>query len=271
MVVLINNLSPYYHNLIVLNDGSVDIGVREADLLNHLTACAIRDKGTTFFVLSTLLTKNGLQTAVMLNFIRHNNPYEIALGCALLIGSILAGKYTFDYFRTHCRLDQSRSRDIMLHAISSRPDSQAEVLATYENNLKQISNELDQGIITTEEFFRRIQDSIVCPITQEVVKDPVLIEHGPVNCFENNQLTQWLRNNPIHPLTRQSCSFDQCVSISILQIKQVIEPFMNKHECLDDKLLDRLFLSENIDGENVFNHLRYQLDDDTFQTDELNF
>ena len=55
---------------------------------------------------------------------------------------------------------------------------------------------------------RYIQDisAFICPISEEVMKDPVITPYG--HCYERESITQWLRNHQTDPLTNQPLSIE---------------------------------------------------------------
>lgn len=76
-----------------------------------------------------------------------------------------------------------------------------------------------------------IPDQFFCPITLELMIDPVIIEDG--NTYEREAIKQALKNNPTSPLTREAV--DPNLLIPNRALKQLIAQFVKEHpEAMQD-------------------------------------
>jgi len=65
-------------------------------------------------------------------------------------------------------------------------------------------------------------DSLICPITLELFRDPVLAEDG--HTYEREAITQWIQNNGRSPLT------DQPLSLQRLYPNHAIQKLIDRFE-----------------------------------------
>uniref|UniRef100_A0A6B2KZ06 RING-type E3 ubiquitin transferase n=1 Tax=Arcella intermedia TaxID=1963864 RepID=A0A6B2KZ06_9EUKA len=77
---------------------------------------------------------------------------------------------------------------------------------------------------STEKVSEDIPDEFICPITQEVMKDPVIAEDG--HTYERANLMRWLQNNDTSPMTRGKINKD--IIIPNRALKGQIEAFLEK-------------------------------------------
>ena len=76
----------------------------------------------------------------------------------------------------------------------------------------------------TEETDLENYDSLTCPITQEIFKDPVLTPYG--HCFERKNIEDWLEIHNTCPLTNQPLNKSQLVPC--YAVKSLIEELRSK-------------------------------------------
>ncbi|MBA2369473.1 MAG: U-box domain-containing protein [Candidatus Protochlamydia sp.] len=111
----------------------------------------------------------------------------------------------------------------------------------FESLVLQLSNKERKKLLSIVEFFSPSHiilfqiisenddltqnNPLICPITQEIMKDPVVDTEG--NSYERIAIEQWLEKNLISPLTRQPLSREQLRPNR--QLKQTIEFFTNNN------------------------------------------
>ncbi|CAF1391839.1 unnamed protein product [Adineta steineri] len=76
----------------------------------------------------------------------------------------------------------------------------------------------------TESSKTTIESTLLCPITHQIFKDPVLAEDG--HTYERESIVQWVQNHGTSPLTRQPLNINQLRSNII--VKNIVEEFRSK-------------------------------------------
>jgi hypothetical protein len=79
--------------------------------------------------------------------------------------------------------------------------------------------------------------SFVCPITQELMRDPVITPHGI--SFERNAILDWISKNPICPFTKKPLRKDDLITNYALKssIQEYLKKISIKKEKVEDKNL----------------------------------
>lgn len=70
-----------------------------------------------------------------------------------------------------------------------------------------------------------IPNEYLCPITMDLINDPVMLEDGII--YENEAITRWLRTNNKSPITRMV--INKNIKIKCITMKKLIEDFVNKN------------------------------------------
>lgn len=68
-----------------------------------------------------------------------------------------------------------------------------------------------------------IPNEYICPITMNIMKDPVMLEDG--NVYENEAITRWLRTNNKSPVTNMVVNKE--IKIKCITIKKLIQDFID--------------------------------------------
>lgn len=80
----------------------------------------------------------------------------------------------------------------------------------------------DKANITAKTNYDDIPEEYCCPITQDIMTDPVIAEDG--HTYERKNITQWIEKNSTSPITRENISKDVLIVNRVL--KGQIETFL---------------------------------------------
>jgi len=67
-----------------------------------------------------------------------------------------------------------------------------------------------------------IPDAFLCPISHQIMRDPYVDSDG--NSYDKVHITEWLREHPISPITRNALSLNNLVPNRVL--KTLIDNFL---------------------------------------------
>lgn len=107
-----------------------------------------------------------------------------------------------------------------------------------------------------------IPQSYICPITQEIMTDPVIDEQG--NCYERTAIMTWLQNHNTSPITRSRIDINKLVpNRSLLALIQefnvgIIQPAAFS-PAASEKIEDILLLTESINIRSNFDNKIYKI------------
>ena len=124
------------------------------------------------------------------------------------------------------------------------------------NNYENMVNEnkiLNESIKDNFEIINIIQTNMICPISHQLFKHPVLASDG--HFYERAGIKRWININQVSPLTREAISEDvvNCKSLEII-INELLK-FENKFE---DQYVPSLRHEDNIDKINeIMNSNKY--------------
>jgi hypothetical protein len=74
-----------------------------------------------------------------------------------------------------------------------------------------------------------IPNEFLCPITTEIMKDPVMLTDGHV--YEKQAIKQWLSNHDTSPMTK--LKVDKNIIIPCFVLRKLIQDFISNSNCLD--------------------------------------
>lgn len=81
--------------------------------------------------------------------------------------------------------------------------------------------------LETSEYDEEIPENYCCPITQDIMTDPVIIKSG--HTFERKNITDWVSGKKTCPITRESINSDDLI-IPNRALKNEIDAWKEKHK-----------------------------------------
>jgi hypothetical protein len=78
----------------------------------------------------------------------------------------------------------------------------------------------EKAVVCHEEMEREVPKHFICPITQEIMQDPVIGLDG--NSYERSAIEKWLAKETTSPLTREPMSN---ILIPNRQLKEAIDSY----------------------------------------------
>ena len=117
----------------------------------------------------------------------------------------------------YTRITTVRPQSSLIAPITSRPQSSLITPRTY--NIP-----ITRAINIPENISDNIPHEFICPITTEIMKDPVILTDGHV--YEKSAIKKWLQNNNTSPLTK--INVDKDILIPCFVLRKQIQEYLEK-------------------------------------------
>ena len=98
---------------------------------------------------------------------------------------------------------------------NSKLNQQLKELKIDINNEKKTSYKLNSELIKIKNKLNSISEHLLCPISQEIMNDPVIAPSG--NTYDEKQLKVWLTNHKTEPLTNKEITVKELTKNRVLE------------------------------------------------------